>query len=48
MERESFKDESVASIMNEYFVNVKVDREERPDVDSIYMSFVQVCTRVDE
>ncbi|BES99385.1 DUF255 [Nesidiocoris tenuis] len=44
MERESFKDESVASIMNEYFVNVKVDREERPDVDSIYMSFVQASS----
>jgi uncharacterized protein YyaL (SSP411 family) len=42
MERESFENDSTASIMNEYFVNIKVDREERPDVDKIYMTFVQV------
>lgn len=30
--------------MNEYFVNIKVDREERPDVDRMYMTFLQVCT----
>ncbi len=41
MERESFENESTASIMNEYFVNIKVDREERPDVDKVYMSAVQ-------
>ncbi|MEM9673735.1 MAG: thioredoxin domain-containing protein [Bacteroidota bacterium] len=41
MERESFEDEEVASIMNEHFVNIKVDREERPDVDQIYMEAVQ-------
>lgn len=41
MEKESFEDSSVAELMNEYFVNVKVDREERPDVDKLYMSFVQ-------
>ena len=45
MERESFEDEATAEIMNENFVNIKVDREERPDVDSIYMSAVQAMTR---
>jgi uncharacterized protein YyaL (SSP411 family) len=41
MERESFEDAETARVMNELFVNVKVDREERPDVDSIYMQAVQ-------
>ena len=41
MERESFENESIASLMNTYFVNIKVDREERPDVDKVYMSAVQ-------
>ena len=41
MERESFEDETTARVMNELFVNVKVDREERPDVDAIYMQAVQ-------
>ena len=41
MERESFEDEATARVMNELFVNVKVDREERPDVDTIYMQAVQ-------
>ncbi len=45
MERESFEDEETARIMNEHFVNVKVDREERPDIDSIYMSALQAMTR---
>ena len=45
MERESFEDEATAALMNENFVNIKVDREERPDVDSIYMSAVQAMTR---
>ncbi len=45
MERESFEDEQTARMMNEHFVNVKVDREERPDIDSIYMSAVQALTR---
>ena len=45
MERESFEDEATAALMNEHFVNVKVDREERPDVDSIYMSATQAMTR---
>jgi uncharacterized protein YyaL (SSP411 family) len=41
MERESFEDDATAKVMNELFVNVKVDREERPDVDSVYMQAVQ-------
>ena len=45
MERESFEDEATARIMNEHFVSIKVDREERPDIDSIYMSAVQALTR---
>ena len=40
MERESFEDEATAELMNERFVNVKVDREERPDVDAVYMDAV--------
>ena len=44
MERESFEDEETARMMNEHFVNIKVDREERPDIDSIYMSAVQALT----
>ncbi|MEQ8610097.1 MAG: thioredoxin domain-containing protein, partial [Parvibaculum sp.] len=38
MAHESFEDEGVAAVMNEHFVNIKVDREERPDIDAIYMS----------
>jgi len=41
MERESFEDEGIASVLNESYVSVKVDREERPDVDDVYMSAVQ-------
>jgi uncharacterized protein len=44
MERESFEDEAVASVMNASFVCIKVDREERPDVDAIYMDAVQAMT----
>ena len=44
MERESFENAEIATLMNELFVNIKVDREERPDVDSIYMSAVQSMT----
>tara|TARA_B100001123_G_scaffold45631_1_gene46617 strand:- start:2256 stop:4316 length:2061 start_codon:yes stop_codon:yes gene_type:complete len=44
MERESFEDRDVAAIMNKWFVNIKVDREERPDLDSIYMLAVQSMT----
>ncbi|CAG9786090.1 unnamed protein product [Diatraea saccharalis] len=40
MEKESFENEEVAKIMNEHFINIKVDREERPDIDRIYMLFV--------
>ncbi|MFN0006884.1 MAG: thioredoxin domain-containing protein [Planctomycetota bacterium] len=44
MERESFENEAIARLMNEHFVNVKVDREERPDLDEIYMKAVQAMT----
>jgi len=44
MERESFEDPEVAGLMNEAFVNVKVDREERPDIDGIYMTVAQLTT----
>src|SRR5262245_355955 len=44
MERESFEDPAIADVMNRHFVNVKVDREERPDVDHIYMQAVQSLT----
>ncbi|MBZ5676366.1 MAG: thioredoxin domain-containing protein [Acidobacteriia bacterium] len=44
MERESFENEDVAGILNEHFVPVKVDREERPDLDRVYMLFVQAST----
>ncbi len=44
MERESFESEPIAAFLNEHFVSIKVDREERPDVDKIYMSFVQATT----
>jgi uncharacterized protein YyaL (SSP411 family) len=45
MERQCFESEAVAAVMNEKFVNIKVDREERPDVDQLYMTAVQVLTR---
>jgi uncharacterized protein len=44
MERESFEVEDVGKFLNEHFVSIKVDREERPDVDKIYMTFVQATT----
>jgi uncharacterized protein YyaL (SSP411 family) len=44
MEHESFEDEQTAAVMNEHFVNIKVDREERPDLDSIYMEAVVAMT----
>ena len=44
MAHESFEDPQAAAVMNELFVNVKVDREERPDVDRVYMTFVQATT----
>ena len=45
MEHECFEDEEVAAIMNKFFINVKVDREERPDVDQVYMTAVQIMTQ---
>ena len=45
MEHECFEDEEVAAIMNKFFINVKVDREERPDVDQVYMSALQIMTQ---
>ena len=44
MAHESFEDAATAEIMNREFVNIKVDREERPDVDRVYMTFVQATT----
>ena len=44
MEHESFEHDGIAQLLNEYFVAVKVDREERPDVDRVYMAFVQATT----
>jgi len=40
MEHECFENEEIANIMNKYFINIKVDREERPDVDRVYMNFI--------
>lgn len=45
MERESFEEEEVAAVMNKHFVCIKVDREERPDVDQVYMTAVQLMTQ---
>jgi len=44
MEHESFEDEEVANFMNKHFVSIKVDREERPDIDQVYMNAVQLIT----
>jgi uncharacterized protein YyaL (SSP411 family) len=44
MERESFENEAIAAVLNRHFVSIKVDREERPDVDKIYMTYVQART----
>ena len=44
MERESFESAGVANVLNEHFISIKVDREERPDVDRVYMTFVQATT----
>ena len=44
MEHESFEDDAIASVLNEHFVCIKVDREERPDLDQIYMQAVQMMT----
>jgi uncharacterized protein YyaL (SSP411 family) len=45
MERESFENEEIAALMNQHFISIKVDREERPDIDSIYMQALQAMTR---
>ena len=45
MERESFENEDIAALMNQHFVSIKVDREERPDIDNIYMQAVQALTQ---
>lgn len=44
MERESFENDAIAAVMNRNFVNIKVDREERPDIDATYMAFVQATS----
>ncbi len=44
MEKESFENEETAAIMNQYFINIKIDREERPDLDQVYMDAVQAIT----
>src|SRR6185369_14528441 len=44
MEHESFEDATIAEVMNRHYVNIKVDREERPDLDQIYMAAVQMMT----
>lgn len=45
MEQESFEDQEVAKVLNRYFVCIKVDREERPDIDQIYMTFAQMSRK---
>ncbi len=44
MEKETYEDTAVARIMNDHFISIKVDREERPDVDQIYMNAAQLIT----
>ena len=44
MEKESFEDDEIAKLMNDAFISIKVDREERPDIDGIYMSVCQMLT----
>ena len=44
MEHESFEDTTVAAFMNEHFINIKVDREERPDIDDVYMTACQLSS----
>ena len=44
MAHESFENEAIAKLMNEHFINIKIDREERPDVDKVYMTYVQATT----
>jgi uncharacterized protein YyaL (SSP411 family) len=44
---ESFQDDFVAQVLNKYFINIKVDREERPDVDRVYMNYLQVSLAIE-
>ena len=44
MAHESFEDDAIAALMNEHFVNIKVDREERPDIDAVYMAACHMLT----
>lgn len=44
MERESFEDDQIAGLLNKHFISIKVDREERPDIDAVYMSVCQILT----
>ena len=44
MNRESFEDEKVAELLNKYFIPIKVDREERPDLDKVYITFAEALT----
>lgn len=44
MERESFEDQEVAELLNQHYIAIKVDREERPDIDHLYMGFCQALT----
>ena len=44
MEHESFEDDDVAALMNQNYINIKVDREERPDIDQVYMNAIQLIT----
>jgi Protein of unknown function, DUF255 len=46
MERESFSDPAIAEIMNRHFVSIKLDREERPDIDRVYLTFLQLTTGI--
>ncbi len=45
MERESFENPEIAGLLNDTFVNIKVDREERPEIDAVYMKVCQVMTQ---
>ena len=47
MEHESFENKEIAKILNDHFVSIKVDREERPDVDRVYMTYLQVIIPFD-
>ena len=48
MEHESFENKEIAQILNDHFVSIKVDREERPDVDRVYMTYLQVSLFLDD